>query len=292
MEVKVCSECFEEKVFSDFNKAKRNKDGLSSWCKECCSDYAKEYNKRNPNRRKDYYINNKDELGKQNKQWAKDNPDKVRASREKWAKNNSDKIREYKKNYRDRNKEYYKNYVKENEESLKEYRKQYYLDNRQSRLEYIREYKKNNPEKVKESADKTRGKHIEERRAYSRNYSKSHREEIRIYVNNRRKDPIIRLNKNIGGSMRDSLNGNKRGRKWESLVGYTLMDLKLHLEKLFVEEMRWDNYGEWHIDHKLPISSFDIVSSECDDFKKCWSLSNLQPLWAQDNWIKADKIAL
>ena len=54
--------------------------------------------------------------------------------------------------------------------------------------------------------------------------------------------------------------------------------------------MSWDNYGEWHIDHILPDSSFYYVSTEDDEFKKCWALSNLQPLWAIDNLKKSNKI--
>ena len=50
-----------------------------------------------------------------------------------------------------------------------------------------------------------------------------------------------------------------------------------------------DNYGKWHIDHIKPISSFNINGINSDDFKKCWSLNNLQPLWAKDNLQKGNK---
>lgn len=64
----------------------------------------------------------------------------------------------------------------------------------------------------------------------------------------------------------------------------------LHLESLFTNGMSWQNYGEWHVDHKIPISSFDFESIECEEFKKCWSLNNLQPLWGIDNLSKGSKI--
>jgi hypothetical protein len=54
--------------------------------------------------------------------------------------------------------------------------------------------------------------------------------------------------------------------------------------------MTWKNYGKWHIDHIRPISSFKITGIDCEDFKKCWSLSNLQPLWAFDNLSKGTKL--
>jgi hypothetical protein len=54
--------------------------------------------------------------------------------------------------------------------------------------------------------------------------------------------------------------------------------------------MTWMNYGEWHIDHILPIDSFNFQSYEDYQFKECWSLENLQPLWAIDNIRKGNKI--
>ena len=52
--------------------------------------------------------------------------------------------------------------------------------------------------------------------------------------------------------------------------------------------MNWDNYGQWYIDHIIPKAAFNITSPYCDDFKKCWALDNLQPLWAENNIKKSD----
>ena len=98
-----------------------------------------------------------------------------------------------------------------------------------------------------------------------------------------------KVSKNISNRMRESLKGNKQNHHWEDLVKYTLNILKEHLEQQFQDGMSWNNYGEWHIDHIRPIASFNITDYECDDFKECWSLSNLQPLWAIDNIRKGDK---
>lgn len=70
----------------------------------------------------------------------------------------------------------------------------------------------------------------------------------------------------------------------ERLVGYTMAELRTHLEKQFQRGMNWDNYGEWHIDHIVPASSFDLAHA--DQVRACWHLSNLQPLWAADNCRK------
>ena len=75
-----------------------------------------------------------------------------------------------------------------------------------------------------------------------------------------------------------------------TLVGYTLTELMEHLESKFQPGMTWDNYGEWHIDHIIPISYFDYSSYDDETFKICWDLNNLQPLWAKDNLIKSNKL--
>ena len=99
-----------------------------------------------------------------------------------------------------------------------------------------------------------------------------------------------RLSANISCYMRQSLKGSKLGRKWQTLVGYTTEELRIHLERQFVGGMTWANYGEWHIDHIRPVSSFGFKSPEDPDFHSCWALSNLRPLWAMDNIRKADSL--
>lgn len=49
--------------------------------------------------------------------------------------------------------------------------------------------------------------------------------------------------------------------------------------------MSWDNYGDWHIDHRKPCSLFDL--SKKSEQLKCFNYTNLQPLWAIDNLRKS-----
>lgn len=93
--------------------------------------------------------------------------------------------------------------------------------------------------------------------------------------------------------MRQSLNGERKSNSWVNLVDFTLDELKNHLESKFLNGMTWENYGQvWHIDHIKPLSSFKIISDNCPEFRACWSLSNLQPLFALDNILKSNKIIL
>jgi len=72
-------------------------------------------------------------------------------------------------------------------------------------------------------------------------------------------------------------------------LGYSVDELIKHLESNFKPGMTWANYGEWQIDHVKPESWFDYQSTDDDDFKKCWSLENLQPMWAWQNLDKSNK---
>lgn len=74
----------------------------------------------------------------------------------------------------------------------------------------------------------------------------------------------------------------------KELLGCTIEELKEYLSKQFMNGMTWDNYGEWHIDHIKPCSSFNMLIEE--ERKRCFHYTNLQPLWAIDNIKKSNKI--
>jgi len=90
----------------------------------------------------------------------------------------------------------------------------------------------------------------------------------------------------MSAQLRRNLSGNKCFRRWETFVGYTINELKQHLESKFKTGMSWENIGKWHIDHIVPISFFKYDKPEDQEFKYCWSLHNLQPLWARENLSK------
>lgn len=89
--------------------------------------------------------------------------------------------------------------------------------------------------------------------------------------------------------VRGGLRGKKRGRKWQELVGYSLDELAVHIERQFLRGMTWQNMGRWHIDHILPRSMFEYENEDDPAFQQCWALTNLRPLWSGDNIRKRDK---
>lgn len=96
-----------------------------------------------------------------------------------------------------------------------------------------------------------------------------------------------RISRNMKNRLYIALRRKKHGLPWEGILGYSARDLMSHLESLFANGMTWANYGKWEIDHIRPIASFKFTSIRDTDFKECWALKNLQPLWAADNRRKA-----
>jgi hypothetical protein len=77
---------------------------------------------------------------------------------------------------------------------------------------------------------------------------------------------------------------SKAGNSILQFLGYSIQDLKSHLESLFTDNFNWDNYGVvWHIDHIIPHSNFSYLSMTDPSFTQCWALANLRPLAAAQN---------
>ena len=89
-----------------------------------------------------------------------------------------------------------------------------------------------------------------------------------------------------------SLKGNKNGKRWQDLVGYTTEDLKKRLKSTMSPHHNWNDYleGKLHIDHIMPKSVFNFTDSNHVDFKRCWALSNLQLLPAEENLKKSNHL--
>jgi membrane-associated HD superfamily phosphohydrolase len=160
-----------------------------------------------------------------------------------------------------------KKYREKNKKRLDEYTKNWYEENKEHRKQYLKEYREKNIDKIRE---------------VKRTYEK-HRKDT---------DPIYKLISNFRTAIYQVLkesNVEKNGHYFE-ILGYTPEELINHLEKQFKDGMTWDNYGDFHIDHIIPISSFNIQEIGDEEFMKCWSLSNLQPMWGEENIRKSNKV--
>lgn len=123
-------------------------------------------------------------------------------------------------------------------------------------------------------------KNINKHREYRKHLEKRKRTE----------NPLYKLKHNLRIRTKDyfKLNNITKRNKTFDYVGCSPKFLKEYLEKQFIENMSWDNYGlhGWHIDHIIPLSS---ANSEDDVYKLC-HYTNLQPLWAIENIKKGNKI--
>lgn len=100
-----------------------------------------------------------------------------------------------------------------------------------------------------------------------------------------------RFDRNIKHQLYISIKYDKHGKGWEKVFGYTLSDLKKHLESQFDEYMNWGNYGSyWWVDKIIPCSRYKYLDLE--EFHKCWGLKNLRPLYKKTCQKKSNKIYL
>lgn len=186
--------------------------------------------------------------------------------------------------------------------------KQYRENNRERRIKTTKDYYDKNKEvivvkgKIRyyDDIEKTRET---KRKSYHKNKDKeSNIQRIKKYNKDNRlklnekernlklKNPIYKLSGVVRNRINNFLKKNnitKKNKTFE-LVGCTPQQLKEHLEKQFREGMTWENHGKygWHIDHIIPLSS---ATTEEELYKLC-HFTNLQPLWAEENLSKGNRI--
>jgi len=188
------------------------------------------------------------------------NKERENARNKKWKADNKDE-------YRKRKKIYDRKYYEKTKESRSGIRHQYYSKNK---------------ERIKER--------FKERLVYD----KEHHLELKRACNSRRykNDIQYKLGILLRGRLRSVLNGGIKSGSSVRDLGCTIEELKEHIESLFTDGMSWDNHGKygWHIDHILPLSSFDLTDRE--QLLIAVNYKNLQPLWAKDNLSKGAKIEI
>lgn len=113
-----------------------------------------------------------------------------------------------------------------------------------------------------------------------------HDEEFRIKERLRRQLRKKANLERIEAVVRSSIHKDTPGFAIERLLGYSMSDLKKHLERQFRSGMNWKTYGRsgWHIDHIKPKRCFDLT--RIDEVRAFWSLPNLRPLPARENLKK------
>lgn len=191
--------------------------------------------------------------------------------------------------------EYNKKYKKEHRAEISDYNKNYHKNNYEERKEHIIEtvknYRNNNIEKAKESKRKSYEKHREKNLKKFKEYREKNENKIKRNIHEKErieKDIGYKLRKNLRTSIHKTL---KRAKKIDSItrnLGCSTEFLIQYLESKFQPHMTWENYGsEWHIDHIIPLSAFDLQN--IIHFRAAGNYKNLQPLWKEQNKSKFNK---
>jgi len=254
--MKVCSRCKIEKELTEFNKRIDSKDGLRSQCKSCRTELTKKYREKNKERvkerRKKDYQQNKERYKEVATKWRQQNKERKKELGKKYYQQNKERLKERARKWSEQNKEHVrkrnkKNYQK-NKERYKERYKEYYAQNKERIKKYIKEYERER----------------------------------------RKTDPLFKMKCNLRGRTWSAFKskGYYKNTKTQEILGVNWEVCKAHVERQFTKGMNWDNHGDWHIDHIIPLSS---AKTEEELIKLC-HYSNLQPLWAKGNISKSDKI--
>jgi hypothetical protein len=196
------------------------------------------------------------------KKYYHENKEKVNKYREL----NKDKITENNINYQRENRD-------KNKETINEYKKNYREENKEKFLEKERLYRENNKDKIKIS-------------------DKKYRDKNKTILNSKRKEkinnnPLLKSKERIRILIANSITkmGYTKKSRTHEILGCSFDFFKQYIEEKFIEGMCWDNHGEWHLDHKTPISWNETE----DDLIKLNHYSNFQPLWAFDNLSKGNR---
>lgn len=212
---------------------------------------------------------------------AKQNPERIKATKQAYVDRNRDAVRArssaHKKANRDRvNAEQAARRARQPEKE-REYRQRHAEKNKAALLSRRRAWAAKNRHRVLD---------------YAKQYARRPevRQRIRLRAAERlRTDPVFAINHRMRTRLREALvvAGGKRGRSWETLVGYTSTALLQHFERQFNGGMGWENLSEWEIDHIVALADFDIREAGDAEFRAAWALGNLRPLWRGPNRAKS-----
>ena len=162
--------------------------------------------------------------------------------------------------------------------------KEYFEKNKTSISEKNKEYRKKNIELIKIK----RKKYIEDNPNLFKNWYNKNKESRKEYLKKYNSNPIVKVKNSLRSRINELMNKKYNNPKTTDLVGCDYSFLIEYIESKFTIGMSWENYGYygWHIDHIVPLSS----AKNENELKKLFHYTNLQPLWAEENLSKGNKI--
>ncbi len=100
-------------------------------------------------------------------------------------------------------------------------------------------------------------------------------------------DPFWATQRKLRCLIKNSLSkkGVKKLTKTAQILGCDIEFFQLYMSMQFSDGMSFENHGEWHIDHIIPVSS----AKNEEELLLLNHYTNLRPLWAIDNLRKGSK---
>ena len=182
-------------------------------------------------------------------------------------------------------------YYKKNKESSLARSRDWYLKNREHVLERTKLWAEGRKEIIKEY----NATHKDKRKKEKKLWDKKNKAHCNEYAKNYTKekfisDPNYKIRHHLRSRINKVISRDQRNGSAIKDLGCSLGELREHLEAKFKNGMTWDNHSTrgWHIDHILPLSSFDLTDRE--QFKQACHYTNLQPLWYEENIKKGARV--
>jgi len=180
------------------------------------------------------------------------------------------------KQYREANKERKAEWGKQYYEANKEKIKQYREENKEKRKQYLKENKERVAEREKQYYEANKERISE----YKKQYQKQRKST----------DPVFKFSRNVRsliiGSFKRGTNQFRKDAKTEQILCCTIEEFRSYIESKFTDGMTFDNHGEWHLDHIVPLAK---AKTE-EGIIRLNHYTNFQPLWADDNLKKGSKL--
>lgn len=251
---KMCSRCGNLLKLTDFS-FNVNKDRYNSNCDNCRKSGII-YSETNKEKIKEYREESKEKTALQKKKYREENKEKIAVRGKEYREENKKEIARRRKERREINRE----------EILAKQRT-YYEENKLKIREYRRKYDKENRDRIRE---RDKCEHL-----------------VNKYIC-KTCAPLGHLIHTVRGNISKLFSTRlmEKSKKSNEYLGCTYEFYWEYLESKLCEGMSFDNYGEWEIDHIIPLMYNNPTEEEIIERLH---YSNTQPLWAEDNRAKGNK---
>lgn len=202
-------------------------------------------------------------------EWNRAHPEKARAKSRDWKTRNRDTVRENNKAFK----------ALQNPEKVREQKRAWHKSHpltAEERRCKQKAWANRNRERRNEL------NRLSKARVRARDPEKARKADREWQMKRRHEDLNFRLRSVLRSRICNALKRATKSAHTDELIGCTLVELRVHLERHFRSGMTWENYGPiWEIDHIRPCANFNLTDPAQQ--RICFNWSNLQPLLVEEN---------